>query len=382
MKYKVLIFKKEDFSYNIDILCKWLKEGFNFIWGEDYFSKKSKVLIKPNLLMKAQVSSAITTHPNFIISLARVLKEKNLSVFVADNPGGFGSNQSIEEIYQVLGLNRHPELFTLLYNNKPPYRQGEFSFSWWSKDFEIINLPKLKTHDLLGITAAVKNLYGLIPGLLKTNFHKRYPKSYEFAKLILKIYKWFEPKINILDGIVSLEGEGPAKGGVPKERGLIIFSNSSLALDYTLAKLIGSLPERFPHLRIALEEGMIKEELIETYPPGWEKFKIRDFVFSLPTFIENIPKPLLKLSGKTIRFFPFIDNSKCKRCAQCVSICPTQAITLLQGKINLNPKKCIGCMCCVEVCSWAAIKVKESFFLKGAKKLYKMVNSFGLQFGH
>ena len=123
MSYRVLIFKREDFGYDIDSLYTLLARGFDFIWRKEK-SLAKKVLIKPNLLMEAEVSSAITTHPNVIIALAKLLKDKGFSVFVADNPGGFGTNNSLRSIYRSLGLDKYPDLFTLLYNDRPPFKEG------------------------------------------------------------------------------------------------------------------------------------------------------------------------------------------------------------------------------------------------------------------
>ena len=371
MSDKVLILKREDFSYDIDSLHTLLERGFDLIWGKEK-SLAKKILIKPNLLMEAETSSAITTHPNLIIALAKLLRRRGFSVFVADNPGGFGTNNSLRSIYRSLGLDKYPDLFTLLYNDRPPFKEGEFTFSWWAKGFEIVNLPKLKTHDLLGITAGVKNLYGLIPGVIKSKLHQKYPYPYEFAEIILKIYDLFTPKINILDGIVSLEGEGPARKGIPRKRGLIIFSNSGLALDYTLAQLIGILPENLPHLKIALEREMIKEDLIEVYPQDWPKFKIRDFMPSSPSLIESIPKPLLKVLGKFLKFYPVIERRECKRCQLCLKVCPAKAIEVIREGLRINLNNCIGCMCCAEVCLYGAVRVKDSFLLKTIKKVYNL----------
>ena len=239
MEPKVFILKTDNFAYDIDKLCDSIESGLDLVLGQDYFQNKGKVLVKPNLLMKAEPDEAVTTHPNFIIALATVLKKKRLQVSVADNPGGFGSNPSISEIYQGLGLDKHPEIFDLLYNDRPPYVKDDVPFSWWTKGFdEIVNAPKFKTHDLMSLTLAMKNAYGFVQGIKKSGLHKDHPKPSDFAKVILDIYKLFKPGVNVLDGIVTLEGEGPAKKGIPTKRGLILFSNSACILFCSVTSLI------------------------------------------------------------------------------------------------------------------------------------------------
>ena len=374
MEPKVSILKTDNFTYDIDRLRDSLTEGLDLVLGKDYFQNKSKVLIKPNLLMNAAPQDAVTTHPNFIIALARALKEKGLHISVVDNPGGFGSNPSIREIYQGLGLDRHSELFDLLYNDRPPSIQDDMPFSWWTRGFdEIINAPKFKTHDLMGLTLAMKNTYGFIQGIRKSSLHKEFPKPTDFARVIVKIHTLIAPGVNVLDGIVTLEGEGPAKKGIPTRRGLILFSNAAWALDWVAAKLIRIDPQKISYLRVALQEKLIEPSKIKVYPQDWQKYKIDDFNFPAPTIIESFPPSLLKTLGSLLAFKPVINNRRCQVCEKCIETCPVSAIRLLQGeRVVIDYKECIMCMCCQEVCPYGAVEIQYSLFYRLLKALSKM----------
>ena len=97
----------------------------------------------------------------------------------------------------------------------------------------IVNLPKVKSHSLTKLTASVKNLYGAVPGYSKTTLHRRYPKPSVFGRLLKAIWKVLPPSVSIADGIVGMEGQGPANGR-PISLGFL-----AAALLHKLADLLG-----------------------------------------------------------------------------------------------------------------------------------------------
>jgi len=64
----------------------------------------------------------------------------------------------------------------------------------------LINLPKLKTHEMMTMTCAVKNLFGAVVGAEKAGWHLKAGASREqFARLLLEIYLLKKPLLNIVD---------------------------------------------------------------------------------------------------------------------------------------------------------------------------------------
>ncbi len=53
-----------------------------------------------------------------------------------------------------------------------------------------------------------------------------------------------------------------------------------------------------------------------------------------------------------------VNKDECKACEDCVSECPVEAITMVDGKAQINADTCTECETCVEVCPSEAIKVK------------------------
>ena len=54
-----------------------------------------------------------------------------------------------------------------------------------------------------------------------------------------------------------------------------------------------------------------------------------------------------------------VDEKKCIGCGACTSICPVNAIKLVNGKAKIDPKKCIKCGSCAQFCPVAAIDLDK-----------------------
>jgi ferredoxin len=233
----------------------------------------------------------------------------------------------------------------------------------------MVNLPKLKTHDIMTLTLATKNLYGCISGLHKSHLHKAHPKTADFANIIIKLYKMIRPSLHIVDGILSLEGNGPAKNGVPKKLGVVVIADDALSCDYAISKLLGLKDDFNPLIRQAKKEGLLEEDLEIVSEFNGEV--IKDFKFPRGFILNGLPSPIISIVKGLFNFKPIVDRSKCVGCAKCVAVCPKGAVTLKGSKAVINYKQCIMCMCCSEMCEFGAIDLYESFCIKAIKFLHK-----------
>jgi len=54
---------------------------------------------------------------------------------------------------------------------------------------------------------------------------------------------------------------------------------------------------------------------------------------------------------------PTIDQHACKKCGACITACPEEAISLVEGEIKIDIKRCVGCGQCVAVCNYAGVNI-------------------------
>jgi uncharacterized protein (DUF362 family) len=113
----------------------------------------------------------------------------------------------------------------------------------------IVSMPKLKTHHWMGLTAAMKNLYGTLPGLIY-GWPKNVLHYAGIPETVVDINASLPRRMAIVDGIVCMEGDGPILGS-PKPLGLLAVGLNLPALDATLARVTGFDPRKVPYLALA-----------------------------------------------------------------------------------------------------------------------------------
>ena len=331
-----------------------------------------KVLLKPNVLSDSSVSDAITTNPEIVRLAIRYCREKGAAdILVGDSPGMQGQNFRPERC-GILDVCREEGATWVDFTKDPD--QVVISSTGTklamanavSKADVIIGLCKMKTHQLMYATGAVKNFFGTIPGLHKSQCHMHFPSGDSFAKLLVGIHETVRPDFSIMDAVVSMEGPGPANG-LPRNTGLLLGSSNDYALDRAQALIMGYDPARIPVLSEAVGQHLMPKEIL--YPDlDAAQCVIKDYVripYRKKTgFFRNLVLPML---SRTIGGFfkrsepgPEFIKDKCVQCLRCVKICPAHALSFSAGdkRIVADYSKCIRCYCCHEMCPADAIKIK------------------------
>nr|MDA3810015.1 DUF362 domain-containing protein [Spirochaetaceae bacterium] len=206
------------------------------------------VLLKPNLLFPVPPEKAVTTHPAVLNAVIRFVKGKNAArIIVGDSPGVAamdvaGRKSGLKQIAEDQNVEwvefKNP---TLLENKAGIIQTQFFPAEIVCKSDVIISIPKLKTHEMMYYTGALKNLFGTIPGLNKSRFHFNFPDKNDFATMIVDLNIALKSSYAVMDAIVAMEGPGPGSG-YPKHLGLILTSSNLLALDITASEFIGYDP--------------------------------------------------------------------------------------------------------------------------------------------
>ncbi|MDL2289024.1 DUF362 domain-containing protein, partial [Oscillospiraceae bacterium OttesenSCG-928-F05] len=207
-----------------------------------------KVLIKPNLIIGRAPEEATTTHPSVVAAVAAEFAEAGGKVTIADSPGGAYTEENMRKIYKLSGLEAAAEATGALLNYDMSARTVALSDAKvlseapvispvLDADF-IISLAKLKTHSLAYYTGAVKNLFGVIPGIAKKTYHARFISATQFCEMLTDLCEFVKPGFSIVDGVVGMEGPGPT-GGTPKRADVIGGAVNPYALDMAMGDVAG-----------------------------------------------------------------------------------------------------------------------------------------------
>lgn len=338
---------------------------------ERFIKPGQKVLIKPNLLAGKSPERAVTTHPEIVRQVIQMVQGAGAVVTVGDSPG-LGKSESVARKCGIYDVVKATGARFAPFEESVPVQFGTGTFHQLEVSREaleadvIINLPKLKTHQMMGYTGAVKNLFGLVVGMRKVRLHLQAgtDKAF-FALMLLELAERFAPALSIMDAVVAMEGDGPGNGD-PVQLGALLASPHALALD-TVASTMVSLPkERVWTQRVALETGrrgasldeldLYGTPLSELQTDRFRPAKTSDINFGLPTPVKNLLK-------NAITAQPQIEPN-CQRCGHCVSHCPPQAMSIGSHGIRIDYGRCIRCFCCQELCPHAAVSTRQGVLLK------------------
>jgi uncharacterized protein (DUF362 family)/ferredoxin len=352
-----------------------------------YVQPGQKVLIKPNLLAPRPPETAVTTHPALIMAIAEVIKKQGALPFIGDSPGGFGVLERIEQLWEITGMKQAAASSgaTLVNFEKSRFKELELQLgkkkikipiaACVQDDFDVvINVPKFKTHNLTITTGAIKNMFGVMPGLTKIHLHKLAPKKETLSALLVALFSQVIPQLNIMDGIIGMEGEGPGSSGTPINTGFLLAADNALAMDIVQASIMGIPLARVPIIVAAIKAGLGPKTMAEINLQGVSLAELQPNKFSWPpsSYSDKIPGfliPLLSYMARLIRLTdPVVNNELCTKCQICVKSCPVKAINNYKGNIRVNYKECIECFCCIELCPSRAMTIKKSRLLKLAEK--------------
>ena len=360
-----------------------LKEALDPIGGLDWVRPGMKIAIKANLVSMLKPEAAATTHPALLQALAQMLCEKGAEVTIGDSPGGIYTKVYLDRIYAVTGMKEITKSTDAKLNwdfsvKQAQFPQGkvnkEFAYTGWLDEADaIINFCKLKTHGMMTLSAAAKNIFGAVPGTVKPEYHYRFPEPADFADMIIDFNEYFKPRLHIVDGVIGMEGNGPT-AGTPRPIGILIASENPHAADLLGAAIIGLKPQEVPTLVAAQQRGLIPDtaEELEVCGIDWKERIIPDYqlvkaVRSL-RFNRGSEKFFGKISAvvmdRALASKPVLNPAECIGCKECYKVCPADAIEMIKHKPKINRKKCIRCFCCQEFCPKGALKVQRPLLAK------------------
>jgi uncharacterized protein (DUF362 family)/ferredoxin len=401
MEYRVGLFRCN--NYDVDQILHVFRKAVALIGFDTTALRGKTVLLKPNMLGAYPPEMGITTPPAFLEAAIILFKGFGCTVWVGDSPNGIFPLDCVWERTGIREVCRRQGAIEKIFEREGSVVSDGILIAKTVFEADIIvNLPKFKTHGLTVLTAATKNLYGCVPGLQKTMYHRDAIDRAQFSKLVVRIAEIAKPALNLVDGIVAMEGTGPSAGRLIKMNTVISGTNHH-AVDSICADLIGVDPLDIDTIAAAQSLGVwqsankitiVGEDIETCRPPSFE----------LPvTFTKGmrdwwISKFVINRIWGNISIKPRINKKRCKRCGLCVKACPVEAISsssrleaaelgcdnIPKDYKKIDPphvinEKCVMCYCCHEICPYKAINLNESLGVRigrflGEKRITRLKN--------
>lgn len=372
IKSKVALVKCD--TYDCEQVIDAIETGVRLIGGISNFIKEGeRILIKPNVLIGTDPEKCVCTHPSVFRAVVVVLKKAKVTVSYGDS-SGFGKSEvnmkraKLKQVADEMGITLAD--FTRgqhVTHNGALLNKRFFIANGVLESDGLVSLPKLKTHGLIRFTGAVKNQFGCVPGLRKSQFHVKMADPFVFATMLVDLNTLIKPRLYIMDGIVAMEGNGP-RSGKPKKLGVLLFSSDPVALDSIACRIIDLNPEYVPTTKPGEKSGLgtYRYENIEVIGDNVESTVDKNF--------EVIRKPVIPVSSGWLRTLirnqtcskPVINEAICTNCGTCVKYCPTKPKAVYwQNTDETSPpifkyEHCIRCYCCQELCPEGAISLREA----------------------
>jgi uncharacterized protein (DUF362 family) len=269
-------------DYAPETLAAAIREGWRSSRPPDVRGKR--VVLKPNMV-DVSATRPIHTDPRLLEALVLHLATQGAAEIVLAE--GTSHNRDSEDLfrragYEALAKRRGLRLIDLNYDDLTPtkcvnpratlLREMALPRTIAAADI-LISVPKMKTHKLAGITLSMKNMFGILPGMVygwpKNTLHwNGIPLS------VCEINGTVKTHFSIVDGVVGMEGHGPVMG-TPRPVGVLVMGDNALAVDATAARVMGIDPGRVDYLAMAhrIRLGSLRTEDIRLSGPPIERVR-------------------------------------------------------------------------------------------------------------
>ena len=371
-------------TYEQDEVCAVIDRFFEQLGLDRLITPGCSVVIKPNLVIRRSPEEATTTHPAVLTAVIRAVRRLGAgSITVAESSGGLYNKSAMNAIYSGCGITAVCEQEGVTLNQDFGYSSVECPGAKLCHQFNIIdpiikadvviNIAKLKTHAMTGLSGCVKNMFGCVPGLGKPEMHCQYPDMADFQQMIVDLCTLTAPTVSFLDAVMCMEGDGPT-GGSPRFVGALLGGLNPFAVDIAACQLIAIEPQNIHMLRHGIERGLSPASLDETELIGDAPASMRVADFRQPksqtkNIVDYFPKflqPIIDKGKGIIAPRPVINRKKCIGCGKCAESCPQHTIAIDRQKRRavIDYSRCIKCYCCHEMCPVRAIDIKRSLIVR------------------
>jgi uncharacterized protein (DUF362 family) len=367
-------------DYEIESVQEALRKLMDPLGGMSAFVKPGeRIALKPNLLMPSTPERAIVTHPAVLAAVALAVKEAGGHPVVTESPGGGVVNIKpvIERAFRKVGYLQAAEKYGFEISLDTDWEVVSYPEAYLAKRLEVlshvlradgvINLAKFKTHVFMTFTGATKNLFGVIPGLNKAAYHASLADPMRFAHMLLDLAGLVRPRLNIVDGILAMEGDGPGISGTPRPLGVLVAGADTVTVDVACCRIAGIDPAAVQVLVAAHERGMWSGRAadVDTLGVPVAELQVKDYLMpgaykGIGVGLKGLPNAPLRAFLRRLDRLPRPKVGRCTLCRTCERACPGKAITMDKAAkvAKVDDSLCIRCYCCHELCPSAAIDLE------------------------
>ena len=197
-------------TYEEEQVCRAVERGVDLLGGISRFIKPGeRIVIKPNVLIGTDPEKCVTTHPSVLKAIGILLKKAGASVYYGDSSAvgrceGNMKRAGLKQAADELGITLADFDNGKSVNHEEALLNKRFVIANGVLESDgIVSLPKLKAHPLTRFTGAIKNQFGCVPGLQKTQHHVKMPNPYDFAAMLVDLNTLVRSRLYIMDGIIN-----------------------------------------------------------------------------------------------------------------------------------------------------------------------------------
>ena len=369
-------------SYERGLVQESVARAFELLGGPGaVVSPGQSVFVKVNGLIPAAPEKAVTTHPEVVRAVVEQIMTVTPRVTIGDSPGGVYNKTMLKRVYEKCGFAAVAEETGATLNSDFSVRQKKVPEAKTMKSFtlcgamieadRLVSVSKFKTHLQMNITGAIKNMFGVVPGLTKFNYHSKYTTDEDFADLMVDVVLAAGPSFHVIDAVEAMDGNGPRAGDIKKME-IVAAGRDAFALDRLMMDLAGIPPGANKPLGAAIRRGLISGDLRELRVLGDRLEALRVEGFRLPVkkdITARLPSFLTDMVAAKLSMRPSPDPAVCTACGKCAEICPEGAISIVDRAARVDLSKCIKCYCCHELCEHDAIELERPLLLRLANRI-------------
>jgi uncharacterized protein (DUF362 family)/Pyruvate/2-oxoacid:ferredoxin oxidoreductase delta subunit len=365
--------------------------------GAPAFAKPGeKIIIKANLLIGSPPDRAATVHPAVAAALGAKFRMAGALVSLADSPAaGLPHGEAeLRRTYAECGMEAAAREAGIDLCLDVAYRAVSFPQGKLIRRFDLmsplldadglVNLSKLKTHTYTGMTGAIKNMFGAVPGRAKTAFHATLADPDLFCGMLLDLAACLPARLCVMDAVIGMEGDGP-NAGSPRTVGWLLASTDPLALDIVASEMMCVPPDKNRLLRETERRGLSPCRIEDVELAGASLDQLRQKGYTLPRTmalgggwdraagmspIQIALAPVIEFVLKRgVALRPVVKKAECVSCGVCLKACPARAIYFPRSRVpgargrkskaaRIRQGACIRCYCCHELCAKRAIALR------------------------